>query len=244
MKDLNVSALYDYDQYLLGNRPRLCSVFFEEGSPYSPSTPKDSALDILRYAVEDLLRWTPKMMVEMFNGQVIKDMKLETVISTLNREFPVQLDKKKDYYWYAHLLYPEQIPLTDDYLTIKAYKDVLNGKDKQDSKASKRLPKGFLEGDEGEGRIRLCLQYYLNSLGVNSIRGLYYDFAVRGNKILTQAGLNQARRQHYELPIDFLHVALPEAQRDEFYYHFYKFKALNQKSKKSEKPKRHRKKAE
>lgn len=231
MKEINVSAIYNYDQVLLGNEKRLCTYFYEDGNNYTQSSPKETALDILRYAVEDLLRWTPRMMVDSFNGEVIKDMKLDSVIQTLNREFPVQLDKKRDYYWYAHLLYPKEIPLTDDDLTIKAYKDVLNGK-------AKRLQKGFLEGDEGEGRIRLCLQYYLSTLGINSIRGLYYDFSIRGNKILTQAGLNTARRNHYDHPIDFLHVSLAEDQRDEFFYRYYKFKALNQRSKQKEKPNR------
>ncbi len=230
MENVNVNVIWQYDQYLTGAAPRMSTCYFETQNASDPgrnsnlqNMAKDAALCVLRYAVEDLLRWTPRMMVDMFNGETIKKMKLEVPIKVLNRDFPVQLDKKKDYYWYAHALYPDEIPVSDEALTIKTYRDLLSGK-------IKKLQKGFLEGTEGEERIRLCLKYYLSQIGVTSIKGLYYDFAKRGDKILAQCRLAAARRAHFDCAIDFLHVSLPTSQKDEFWYHYYKFKQYNLKS--------------
>ncbi len=224
MTEINVSAIYNYDQTLLGREKSMMQFFFHENL-YGADGVRENALAVLRYAVEDLLRWTPKMMVDQFNGEIIRKMKLEKVILALNRDFPVQLNKKKDYFYYAHMLYPDIIRVSDEYLTIKTYKDLLAGK-------IQRLQKGFLEGDEGEGRIRLCLNYQLNLSVPTSIRGLYYDFAntQRANKILSDWKLNTARRAHYKHPIDFLHESLPEDQRDEFLYRYYKFRFANEQS--------------
>ncbi len=237
---INVSAIYNYDQILLGNEKRLAPYFIEEKNAHGNNDTKENAICILRYVIEDLLRWTPKMMVDYFNKEVIDKMKLETVIRALNKYFPVQLDKKKDYYWYAHLLYPDVIVLNDEDLTIKTYRDVLSGK-------LKKFPKGFLDGDGGEDRIRLCLLYYLEqdpfltgSLNppenaedsdLMTIKELYSCFAREGNKKLKQIKLDHGRRDHFQHAIDFLHVSLPSKQRNDFYYHYYKFKVYNQASK-------------
>ena len=222
---INVSAIYNYDQILCGNETRFSGHFFEDKSVHGNNNTKETALSVLRYAIEDLLRWTPRVMVDYFDGEVINTMKLGRVIEALYKTVPVQLDKKKDYYWYAHLLYPDEIVINDEDLTIKTYRDLLNGK-------INKFTKGFLEGDEGEDRIRLCLLYYLSQyFPVSSIRELYARFATDGNKILKTAKLDGARRAHFEHPLDFLHSCLPSHQKDEFYYHYYKFEFYNRQSK-------------
>ena len=220
MKELNLSAIYDYDQTLLGNQKSMSPFFFQEKT-YGESGVKENALTVLRYAVEDLLKWTPKMMTELFDGEVIKKMKLEKVILTLSKDFPVQLNKKRDYWYYAHMVYPEKIPVDDEALTIKTYRDLASGK-------ISRLQKGFLEGDDGEVRICLCLQYVLNMIAPASIHGLYVEFSdtPKANKLLAKWKLHTALRSYYKYPLDYLHNAIPAQQRDEFDYRYYKFKAI------------------
>ncbi len=229
---INVSAIYNYDQILLGNETRFSAHFFEGSSPHGANNTKDTALSVLKYAVEDLLRWTPKMMAEYFDGEVIKKMKLQRIIEALYKTVPPQLDKKRDYYWYAHLLYPDEIVIKDEDMTLKTYHDLLENK-------INKLTKGFLEGDDGEDRIRMCLLYYLGQYyPVTSIRVLYEKFAMEGNKILDAAKLAGARRNHFDHPIDFLHASLPSSQKDDFLYHYYKFKYYNQLSKDTERRKK------
>lgn len=222
---INVSAIYNYDEILIGNETRFSGHFFEEKTAHGNNSARETALSVLRYAIEDLLRWTPRMMVECFNWDVVKTMKLTRIMEALYKTVPVQLDKKRDCYWYAHLLYPDEVIIRDEDLTIKTYRDLLDDK-------LNKFPKGFLEGDGGEDRIRLCLLYYLGQyFPVRSIEELYQRFAQEGNKILKVAKLDGARRAHFDHPLDFLHSCLPDSQKDEFLYHYYRFRFYNQQSK-------------
>ena len=62
----------------------------------------------------------------------------------------------------------------------------------------------------------------------SSTEEMYKYFASsKGPKLLKKFRLNVACVTMFDHPIDFLHEALPENQRDEFWYRYYKFKLSN-----------------
>ena len=52
---MNRTILFEYDQILLGNKTDFSKHFFAKGTEYNEKT----ALDIIRYACEYYLRWSP-----------------------------------------------------------------------------------------------------------------------------------------------------------------------------------------
>ena len=201
--------IYLYDDYLLNDNPI---------PPYylSPAQVNESVLIIMRYAFEKLVRWTPREVMENMDAEIIEKLKLKDLINRL--EIP-QYYEHDDYYYYAHMMYPEEKFLDEESMIRKHYEDILSGK-------IQRFPRGFIEGDEGEKRISICFRYILEKEGFKSIDDIYYYFSTaEGNKLLKRYNLDIAKRNHYEKTIDFVHATLSESQRNYDLYHYLRFKS-------------------
>ena len=164
VKDIERDIVYTYEQHLLGNLKLTRNDFFERGQEKA----EEIALIIIRFAVENLLKWSPQMMAEHFNGAVIKKMKLEKVVDKI--AFPTELDQNKDYFYYAHLLYPNVVDYNDKKAIIKAFDNSLK-------EGGGKIKKGFLEGAQGTYRMKICLQHVLAKEGFTSIEEIYRTFA-------------------------------------------------------------------
>lgn len=218
LKDREVDLAYTYEQYLLGNNKISKHVYFEAGKDKS----EEIALIMLRYSVENLLKWTPRQMAENFGPEVIKKMKLQNIIDKI--EIPSELDPKKDYFYYAHLLYPDKIPYNEKRAILNAFQNLFR-LDENGEPIAKKLKKGFLEGVAGEYRLKICLQYILENEGFSTIKEMYETFSKpAGNKLLRKYKLEVPARFHFASALDFLHESLPESQKSNFYYTYFKYR--------------------
>lgn len=65
------------------------------------------SLLIFRYAMENILKWTPEEIRDNLDDNIINDLRLDSLYRFM--EFPDELSKEKDYFYIAHLLYPSII---------------------------------------------------------------------------------------------------------------------------------------
>ena len=210
---ISKNLLYEYQLLLLGRIPAIQPDLFDGESKQK----ERAALEIVRYAVEKLLRWTPQEMAAKFNGEVIERMKLTKIVSYIN--FPPEADKKRDYFVYAHKLYPTIVPMDLYTLTILTYNNV-------HERHLVKFPKGFFDDNLGRTRALLCMNYALVRDGkFHSKQEMYKTFAESAGVQFIQAHrLDLARRLSWEHPLDFMHESLSKHDRDEVWYHYYKLK--------------------
>jgi hypothetical protein len=210
---ISQDLLYEYQLLLLGRIPSIQPDLFDGEARQK----ERAALDIVRYAVENLLRWSPKEMAAKFNDEVITRLKLTKIVSYIT--FPPEADKKRDYFVYAHKLYPHIIPMNLYTLTILTYNNV-------HEKHLVKFPKGFFDDNLGRTRALLCMNHALSSdRTVRTKQELYKMFTeTTGMQFIQRHRLDLARRLSWETPLDFMHESLAPNDRDEMWYHYYKLK--------------------
>lgn len=80
-------------------------------------------LIVFRYAIENILKWSPEDTRDNMNGEIIKSMKLDSLYRFM--EFPDELSKTKDYFYIAHLLYPTRIKYDKAYYIYLRVKELV-----------------------------------------------------------------------------------------------------------------------
>lgn len=220
--NISKNLLYEYQLLLMGQIPSIQPDLFDG----EPKQKEQAALSIIKYAVENLLRWTPKEMASKFNSEVIAKMKLNKIVSYV--VFPPEADKTRDYFVYAHKLYPDKIPMNLYTLTVLTYNKV-------HQKHLVKFPKGFFDDNLGRTRALLCMNYALSRDGnFSSKKELYKAFTeTTGAQFIQRHRLDLARRLSWEYPIDYVHESLSQNDKDEMWYHYYKFKAIMRQTQKS-----------
>ncbi|RHB42220.1 hypothetical protein DW886_17020 [Enterocloster aldenensis] len=207
--------LYEYEQILLGNKTGFAPYYFK----YGDDTSQNYALYIIKFAVETYLGWDPWDFKNHYNQEISKQLKLEPLMKYI--DYPPELDKTKDYYYLAALIYPEIINIDIKELVLRTYKDVLDGK-------LCKFPKEYLSGTKGMMRASICLQYMLSqNYTFSSIKAMYKFFSEpAGSRALKKFRLSNICNEIYEHPLDYLHESLPKGQQDEYWYHFFRFKVF------------------
>lgn len=219
---MNLSVLYEYQAVLLGKKTSMSTFFFNQTALQNEKT----ALDLIRYVVEKHLKWTPEQMRDCFTWETVKLMKLESIIKYVI--FPPEADVKTDLFIIAGKLYPDRVKINTREMTLLVYKKII-------SRDQYKFPKGFFDGNEGRYKALLCLQYMLNQYtSFKSVEEMYRVFSTpKASKLLKKYKLQAVRVAMYEYAIDYLHDALPEGVKSEYYYRFYRFKIVNKKLKRA-----------
>lgn len=203
---------YVYDQLMYGNGDSLGNAFFKtkRASAYVNET---RALKIMKYAVEEYLRWMPEEAYEKLNRTVVSDMNLNGIMRHII--FPIELDSKDYYRYIVSRLYPEQYPYQIEDSIICYYKRILSGE-------VSGFKNGFFVGEDGNQRARICLQYVLFHVcreRFNSVEAMYRYFAKSGSsKFFKEYKLFFGFRDQFEFPLDFLYFSLPAVLRNEYQY--------------------------
>ena len=220
MNSYESMLLYEYTDILLGNRPNFSTILFEGNS----DSRQKMALQVFRYAIHMFLGCKDiKAIPALLTKEMIEKMQLTKVISYIN--FPEELDKNKDYFYIAHLLYPGIIPYDQKNLSIRIYKEILDGK-------LVKFPKKYLDGIPGKKRAEYCFEYMLSHFcNFKSEVEMYnYFTTTQGMATIKKYKLQQACISMYEHPLDFMHASLPDGQKDDFLYSFFKHRLMSQKS--------------
>ena len=208
--------LYEYELILIGKKNSFTPYFFS----FAPEYNERVALDVFKYASEVYLSWSPKEAATYLTMDIIRIMKLDTIIKYIR--FPPELTVERDLFYIAYLLYPKQVPFNEKELVLRTYKEVLSGK-------LYKFPKEYLSDSLGMMRACVCFQYMVSQyLSFRNIEEMYEHFSSsKGTKDLKKYRLYAICTDMFEYPLDFLHEALPAHQKNEFLYHYYRFNFKN-----------------
>ena len=205
-------VIYEYTRVLLGELPEFSNNFFVRAT----ISPGEIATMVFRAACEIFLHWPPEKVRTDLTMDIIQRMELERPLHYL--PFPAELDREKDLWYVAYILYPNRYTYNPDELSEKIYKDVLSGK-------LYKFPKHYFDGADGRVRACVCLRYMISNYEVfHSVREMYEYFASdAGRHDLDQYKLRLVWRNVFVSPVVFLHEALPPEQRSEFWFRYYSF---------------------
>lgn len=228
----NVNLIYEYQRLLLGRATSIPPEFFNG----EPEWREKTALDILKYAIECLLRWTPEEAASKLNEEVLKKMKLNKIVAYIS--FPPGATKNRDYFVYVHKLYPDKIPFNLKTLTLLTYHNV------HESRMLK-FPKGFFDDNLGRTRALLCMNYALYTDGkYKNAEEIYKTFSsTEGTKFINQHRLGLARRVSWNTDLEYAHDALADNDKDEVLFQYYKWKMSVDAYKKAKRKKNEKKNA-
>lgn len=207
----NIGLIMEYEDILLGKRNEFSTSYL------SKDNAENDGMIILKYVFENLLGWSPVTIRDFISPELIRMLHLQRVVNKI--EFPPELDKNKDLFYLAWLMYPETVHHTRRDLTLKIYQQVLRGE-------LTKFPKNFFLTARGEMNASICLQYAINqNLCVKTIEELYMMFSdkKRAREFLGKVRLLVPCGDIYEYPIDMLHDSLPTSQKNEFFYMYGKF---------------------
>ena len=200
----------EYEELLIGERKEFSQYFFEDNI-----CTEDLVLECIRYACEKLLKWTPKQACSLFNTRIVDMMKMRMMINYI--EFPLELEKEKDYYYVMHKLYPDIMPFSVEDSVINMYKRILNGK--------VQFPREYATGPEGITKICICLQYAIEHYHpFHSVKEMYVFFtSMDGTRFMKKYQLFSIMTLLGMDPLTLLHETLPEDQKSDFYFYYYSF---------------------
>ena len=205
----------EYEDVLLGKKNRLSYCYCTGNPVYDEKL----SLEVMRYAFEKLLKWTPEMLNECTDETIIYKMKLYYM-------YKKKISHPSDgahtiYNVIASKLYPDKIKLDKASVIINVYKDVLSG-------TANCFPRRFFHYEDGILRLGYCFRYALTELiEFSSVQELYDMFCLPGiNAELDRIKLLSIYPLFFETPVDMLHYCLPKSLRDEEYYQVCKRKYL------------------
>lgn len=182
------SAFVDYDDSLIGRIPYIDAYNFYGPNPGGPNERK--AISCIRYVLEDVLCWTPEESVRKFDDYIIREMKLEKIITYIN--FPVEVPFGNPRYILS-LLYPDKIYVDQQKLVEETFCSVLEAsrknpiaEGKSDGERLKQFPREYFAGGDGFKRFCYCIKYLIeNYKPMSSIEEIYSFFdSPKGKKML------------------------------------------------------------
>ncbi len=197
----------EYEAVLLGRKSHL-SYWYCSGIPLYD---EKMALEVIRYAFEELLKWTPEMIYECKDIALLDRMRLHQIYKT-------KIIHAKDRYCtcfqlIAAKLYPSKFKIDTVTSVIEIYKRVLDGE-------LERLPRNIFNTEDGIMKLGYCVRYILTEkIMYSSVRELYDRFSSIGiNTELDSFKLLKIYPLFFETPVDMLHYCLPKSLRDDEYY--------------------------
>lgn len=104
---------------------------------------------VIRYAVENVRKWTPEQARELLNVQDVKELKLHLIKEFV--EQPIEA-KSNDMYYLVDFAYPYLPKPSEHEKVIWVYQEVLSGK-------RKHFPLLYFQSLKGEERAKICFEY-------------------------------------------------------------------------------------
>lgn len=207
--------ILDYEAMLLGNATKLPARYFK----YTENKSVANLNVLIRYLVENIMQWDINDAKELLSFDILDRFMLASYINKYVTFIPGMSEKEKVRYL-LHLCYPKEVSFSKRKLVQYTYEKILNGEEKF-------WPKKYFQGQDGVIRSCICLQYLIYKYyPFSKVSELYELFSDKEQaiEILSQYKLKKAYEGLYENPLDFFHYSLNEDQRDNFLYHYLKFK--------------------
>ena len=208
-----ISLLMDYESVMI-NRKTTKNYHVIRRDDEEEEAPQNAAF-LLKYVFETLLGWTPFMVRDYLNKDIISWLKLENAIKKI--PFPPELNRDNDFFYIASYLYPQTIP-------YKKEKYVLAIFEREYRKEKPKYPKNFFKGAEGKENFEICFRYALSEVLFSSSNEDIYKYCSNRNtykNFLSKYKLANPLNNYYSVPLDAIHSVLPEADKSELLYNFY-----------------------
>ena len=206
MNENERNAILEYEQILQGksSRTKLSTTYFRADSNEQNHK---TAVHILRYIFTKIYKWTPLDVMNKASKQMISDLKITIPYSKLI--FPKEMNPKRDYFYLAKILFPEEIKSFGKYdRVLYLYNQVRQRK--------AQFPEGyFSEPGQGEYRAGICLhQAITDSQQFRNEDELYEFFSdeSKAHAFLKKYKLDNVCRLTFRTPLDYLYAALPDGQ--------------------------------
>ncbi len=209
------NLLIEYEMYLLDKIDAFPEYHFKDTGTFAI---EQTITALIKYVVEDVLKWTPEDAYILLNWNVLTAFKLDDLIDRYINFIPGMNEKEKCKFLICKC-YPSKYHFDTKKNILRIYDDILSSK-------KAKWNKKFFNGQEGAIRACICMQAAINRyLYGKSIEELYAYFAkyYQGTKFINDVRLKKAYEKLYHLPIDFFHYSLPKSQRNYFLYNYYKF---------------------
>ena len=175
-----------------------------------------SVIAIGRFAFSYYLQWTPYDIKNRLTVDILKKLKLDKLFEKY-AGFPHELNIKQDMYYYAHWLYPDLIPYDVKASVLKVYTDLLDGK-------RNLFSMNFFNDDYALERAEICLLEALKRTEFKNEYEMYKLFASdEAAAYLEKFRLSKPAQMYYKNPVSFLHSALPESYKSEFWFNYFVF---------------------
>jgi hypothetical protein len=203
----------DYDDVLAGKSDAVSIYAFYTMTP--GGTNERLALDCIRYAIEEILEWTPEEAIQKFDDYMLKTMKLERVAEFVR--YPVEVDGI-DMTYLLSRLYPYKIRVTQEKLIANAYERILK-------EPGRQFPREYFAGGEGFHRFCYCLKHAVeNYTVIDSTEKMYRFFtSPRGRKFLYDARLRVPADQFAISMLDVIHYVTKKRPDSDMWYSYFTF---------------------
>jgi len=155
MADANANIL-EYERILLGLQDKYWATF--QNAIGSPASKKELGI-IWRYAISELLRWTPEEAVKYLTTDVVKTMKLHTTFYAV--DFSIKHNFIGNYRKLIQLAFPEEKIYDFNEETITEYKKVAKKDEWANDKTPYRYNKSFFLETDGIDRARVVMNYVI-----------------------------------------------------------------------------------
>lgn len=177
---------------------------------------ENDALAVVRYAITNILGWTPQEAFVFFNKEVMQKLKLDKACKYI--QFPRDLSPNSDYWWIIYKAFPTQVSYEPYQRVLNMYKRLLKGE-------IKHFPRNVFDGTEGAEYLNSLLHYFISeNIPANTVEDLYDAFGHSANivKELKKAKLFYAYKNKFYSPLDWLHSSL-EDESNSLYYHYQQY---------------------
>lgn len=206
--------IFEYQEILMGLRTRF-NVSFQ-------GTEEENLVEfgnIWRYAISHLLRWTPAEAEKYLDENIVKLICLDKTLYVLG-------DKERacfgDYKFALRYAFPDEIKYEFREETIDDYLKVAKLGKYENDKSVAKYPKKFFSNIEGMNRANILLNYLRNTyLSDMSTEQLYSFFAdsTKARSWLKKKSLEDPIIKIYMSPLDYLHRAISNKERNNLFYY-------------------------
>lgn len=109
---------------------------------------------VLRYAIEQVKKWTPEQARDRLNAQDCRELKLHLIKDYI--EAPIEA-KPEDVYYLVDFAYPYLPRPCEKEKVLWVYREVLEGK-------RRHFPPHYFQTLKGEERAKICFEYFWQEL--------------------------------------------------------------------------------
>ena len=176
------------------------------------------SLKIIRFAIENYLKWRPIDVKRYLTMSIMKKMKLDLLIKQYI-PIPAEYKSKTDATFLAQMLYPKVYKENLEKQCRQMFDKICNGE-------LARFPSRWIDGFNGIRRLSILIQYMVSTMPrFESLYEMYEYFAnKKAGKIFQQYKLYNFAMSLYPSIFEAFHYSMPPDLQSETLYYMFQYK--------------------